>query len=104
MPPATFYIWSNNLLKSVQLNMFKILSGRASINDGFSADDYDALGAQPFGKLVTELFGVAFGIFENRDLDEFARIEAIRKAFEHIFAYTLLADLPDRLNVRGESL
>ena len=84
--------------------MFKIISWPASINDRISADDYDALGTQPFGKLVTELFGVAFGIFENRDLNEFARIEAIRKAFEHIFAYTLLADLPDGLNVCGESL
>lgn len=84
--------------------MFKILSGRASINDGFSADDYDALGTKPFGKLVTELFGVAVGIFENGDLNEFARIEAIRKAFEHIFTYALLADLPDGLNVCGESL
>ena len=77
---------------------------RPAVEHGLSADDYDALGAQPFGKLVTELFGVAFGIFENRDLNEFARIEAIRKAFEHIFAYTLLADLPDGLNVCGESL
>ena len=84
--------------------MFKVFSGRAAIEHGFSAYDYDALGAQTGGELPAERLWVAFGIFENRDLNEFAHIEAIRKAFDHIFAYALLADLPDGLNVCGESL
>ena len=79
--------------------MFKVFPGRAAIEHGFSAYDYDALGAEAVGEFMPELLGVAFGVFEYADLYQFARVETIGEAFEHVLAYAILADLSHGLDV-----
>ena len=88
----------------IEFDMVKVLAGRTTVKHGLSADNYYALRTETGRELVTELFGIAVGIFEDADLYKFARVETVGEAFEHIFAYALLADLPYGLDICGESL
>lgn len=79
--------------------MVKILARRTTVENRLAADDNYTLGVEAVGELVPELFGVAVGVLQYADLYEFAGVETVGKAFEHIFAYALLAHLTDGLKV-----
>lgn len=79
--------------------MVEIPARRPAVNDRLTPDDDDAFGVQTGGEVAPYLLRVAVRIFENADLDQFARFKAVGKTFKHIFADTFLAHLTDGVEV-----
>ena len=82
--------------------MFDVFPLRLSVQYGFSSYYYHAFSVEPCRKFSADVLRFSVGVFQNTYFYELAFFETIGKTEKHIFAYSVLADLPYRGKIRGK--